>query len=152
MTVEEIIDEMEGLLLDASRVPFTNKRVIEEDDLGRLIDELREVLPGELMEANRILSERQRILEDAQKEAQGIIDQGKSYIHRLTDENVIARQAQEQANDILQQAQKDSRDLRSDAVSYADDVFSYLEDNLVKALEVVRQGHGKLHQAQTKND
>ncbi len=147
MTVEEILEEMEGLLLEASRVPFTNKRVIDEDDLGRLIDELREVLPGELMEANRIISERQRIMEDAQKEAQGIVDQGKNYIHRLTDENAIARQAQEQANEIIQQAHKEARDLRGDAMTYADDVFSYLEENLAKTLEVVRQSHGKLHQA-----
>jgi vacuolar-type H+-ATPase subunit H len=147
MTVEEILDEMEGLLLDASRVPFTNKRVIDEDDLGRLIDELREVLPGEIMEANRIISERQRILEDAQKEAQGIVDQGKDYIHRLADENAITRQAQEQANEILQQAQRESRELRSDSLTYADDVFSYLEESLVKALEVVRQSHGKLRQS-----
>lgn len=147
MTVEEIMEEMENLLLEAARVPFTGKRLIDEDDLGRLIDELREVLPGEIMEANRVISERQRILEEAQKEAQSIVDQGKNYIHRLTDENAITRQATEQANETLQQAQREARDLRSDAVTYADDVFSYLEDNLVKALEVVRQGHGQLHQA-----
>ncbi len=147
MTVEEILEEMENLLLEASRIPFTNKRVIDEDELGRLIDELREVLPGELMEANRVVTERQRILEEAQKEAQGIVDQGKSYITRLTDENAIVRQAQEQAGEIIQQAQKEARDLRADAVVYADDVFCYLEDNFAKALEVVRQGHSKLQQA-----
>ncbi len=147
MTVEEILEEMENLLLEASRLPFTNKRVIDEDDLGRLIDELREVLPGELMEANRIITERQNIIEAAQKEAQGIVDQGKNYITRLTDENAIVRQAQEQASEIIQQAQREARDLRTDAVIYADDVFSYLEDNFAKALEVVRQGHNKLQQA-----
>lgn len=147
MTIEEILDEMETLLLEASRVPFTNKRVIEEDELGRLMDELREVMPGELMEANRVLSERQRILEDAQKEAQNIVDQAKNYISKLTDENSITRQAQEQANDIIQQAKKSSRDLQGDAVAYADEVFAYLEENLEKALDTVRQGHNQLHQS-----
>lgn len=147
MTVEEILQEMENLLLDAARVPFTDKRVINEDDLGRLIDELREVLPGEIMEANRVLAERQRIMEDAQKEAQGIVDQGKNYIHRLTDENAITRQAQDQANEIVQQAQREARELRADALAYADDVFGYLADNLAKTLDVVRQSHGKLRQS-----
>ena len=147
MTVEEIIDEMENLLLEAARVPFTNKRVIDEDDLGRLIDELREVLPGEIMDANRIIAERQRILEDAQKEAQGIVDQGKNYIHKLTDENAITRHANEQAGDIIQQAQREARELKGDALAYADDVFGYLEENLAKALDIVRQSHGKLRQS-----
>ncbi|MDR3563863.1 MAG: HrpE/YscL family type III secretion apparatus protein [Negativicutes bacterium] len=150
MTIEQILEEMEALLLDSGRVPFTNKRLIEEDDLGHLIDEIREVLPGEIMEANRVISERQHILEQAQKDAQNIVDQAKNYIHKLTDENNITRQAQEQANEILQQARKTARDLQVDSVSYADDVFSYLEENLTRTLEAVRQGHGKLHQ--TKNE
>lgn len=146
MTVEEILEEMENLLLEAARVPFTNKRVIDEDDLGRLIDELREILPGELMEANRVIAERQRIMEDAQKEAQNIVDQGKNYIHRLADESAITRQAQEQAGEIIQQAHKAANELRGDSLAYADEVFSYLEENLIKALETVRGGHGKLTQ------
>jgi vacuolar-type H+-ATPase subunit H len=147
MKIEEILDEMECLLLEASRVPFTNKRLIEEDDLGRLMDEIRECLPSELMEANRIVSERQRILDDAQKEAQNVVDQAKNYITKMTDENTITRQAQEQANEIIQQARKASHDLQADSVAYADEVFSYLEDNLVRALETVRDSHGKLHQS-----
>ena len=146
MSVEEILDEMENLLLVSSRLWFTNKRLIEEDELGRLIDELREVLPGELMEANRIITERQQILEQAQKDAQNIVDNGKNYIHKLTGENNITRQAQEQAAEILEQARKSSRDLQTDSTAYADEVFGYLEDNLVKALEVVKQGHKQLHQ------
>lgn len=150
MTIEEILEEMENLLVDATRVAFTNKRLIDQDELGRLIDELHEVLPGELMEANRIISERQQILEQAQKDAQSIVDQAKNYIHKLTDENSITRQAQEQATEIVQQARKSARDLQTDSVAYADEVFSYLEDNLEKALEVIRQGHNKLHG--TKNE
>jgi hypothetical protein len=61
MSIEKILEEMENLLLDAPRVPLTNKRVVEEDDLARLIDELREEFPGEIMEATRIMQDRQHI-------------------------------------------------------------------------------------------
>jgi len=148
MTIEEILDEMENLLLESSRIPFTNKRLVGEDELGRLLDELREVLPGELMQANRIISERLQILEQAQKDAQTIVDQAKNYIHKLTDENTITRQAQEQANEILQQAQKASKDLENDSVKYADEVFSYLENHLEKTVEAIRQSHSKLLNSQ----
>ena len=49
------------------------------------------------MEANRIITERKLILEQAQRDAQNIVEQAKNYIHKLTDENSITRQAQEQA-------------------------------------------------------
>lgn len=146
MSIEEILDEMEIVLLDAPRVPFTNKRMVEEDEFARLLDELREALPVEVKEANKILNNRQKIMEDAQKEAQSIIDQGKNYVSKLTDENVITRQAQDQANEIVGQAQKSADELRADAVLYADNVFTHLEGNIEKAIEVIRQGHAALNQ------
>jgi len=146
MAIEEILDEIENILVDSTRVPFTNKLVIEEDDIIRLLDELRDVLPQEIKDAAKIVSERQRILEEAQKEAQNIVDQAKVYVTKLTDENIISKQAQEQANEIVLQARKAARDLQQESVVYAEDVFKHLESNLQKALEVVQQGHSHLQQ------
>ncbi len=146
MAIEEILDEIENMLVGSTRVPFTNKLVVEEDDIIRLLDELREVLPQEMKEAAKIVNERQRILEEAQKEAQNIVDQAKVYGVKLTDENIIAKQAQEQANELILQATKSARDLQKDSITYAEDVFKHLEANLQKALEVVQQGHNTLQQ------
>lgn len=146
MAIEEILDEIENLMVDSTRVPFTNKLVIEEDDLIRLLDELRELLPQEIKDAAKIVSDRQRIMEEAHKEAQHIIDQAKIYGTKLTDENTISKQAQEQANELLSQAQKAAQELRNDSITYAEDVFKHLEGNLQKALEVVQQGHSNLQQ------
>ncbi len=151
MNIEEILDEIDAILLEASRVPFTNKKVIEEDDLARLLDELREMLPEEISEAKGIVKERQRILDDAQKEARNIVEQAKNYISKLTEENVITKQAQEQANEIVLQAHKTARDLQGDAASYAVDVFKHIEANLAKALEIVHQGHCELQQSMKTN-
>lgn len=146
MNIEVILEELENLLLEAPRVPFTNKRMIEEDDFARLLDELREVLPTEVMEANHILKDRQRILEEAQREAHDIVDQGKNYVAKLADENIITRQAHEQAAEIMNEARKASLELKDDANTYASNVFSHLENNLEKALEIVRQGHASIPQ------
>ncbi|MBP1764876.1 MAG: hypothetical protein H6Q65_1934 [Firmicutes bacterium] len=141
MTIDEILEEMENLLVDATRVPFTNKRVIEEDDLTRLIDELQAALPAEIVEAGRLLNERNRIIEEAKKEAQATIDQAKAYVERLTDENVITQHAQEQAAEIIQQAHNHARDLQCDALRYAEGVFTHLSSNLSGAMEIVQRGH-----------
>jgi len=141
MTIDEILEEMENLLVDATRVPFTNKRVIEEDDLTRLIDDLQAALPGEIVEAGRLLNERNRIIEEAKKEAQATLDQAKAYVERLTDENVITQQAQEQAAEIIQQAHNHARDLQCDALRYAEEVFTHLSSNLGGAMEIVQRGH-----------
>ncbi|EGO65140.1 hypothetical protein [Acetonema longum] len=145
MSIQKILEEMDYLLLNASRVPFTNKRVIAVEDMTRLVDDLRENLPMEIMEANRIINERKRILEDVQRESQALIEQAKQYIVRLTDENAITRQAQEQAGEIIAQARNQAREMQNESLLYADGVFRSLEENLEKALEVVKTGRSSLH-------
>jgi hypothetical protein len=168
MKVEEILEEMENILLESGRVPFTNKRLVEEDDLARLIDDLRDAMPSQLVEAGRIVSDRQRILEEAQQKSDDIIQQAKAYHSKLTDENLITRQAQEQANEIVTQARKEAEDtmreaeakaseaiaaaqkgtqeLADDAMAYAEQVFGFVEENLAQSLEAVRNGHADLKQ------
>ncbi|MCM0760253.1 MULTISPECIES: ATPase [Sporomusa] len=152
MTIEKLLDDMETLLVEAARVPFTNKRVIEEDDLAKFLDDLRELMPKELDEAKHIIAERQRILDEAQKEAQSIVEQAKTYCIKLTDENLINKQAQEQANELVMQARKTAKDLQSDAVSYADEVFKHVLVHLERTLDVVQQGHRELQQNQKSQD
>lgn len=150
MSIEKLLDDMENMLIEAARVPFTNKRVVEEDDLAKFLDDFRELMPKELDEAKRIITERQRILDDAQKEAQSIVEQAKSYVIKLTDENIINKQAQEQASELVTQARKTAKDLQVDAVSYADEVFKHVLLHLEKTLDVVRQGHRDLQQNKSK--
>lgn len=158
MTIEEIFEELETLLMESSHVPFTNKRIIEEDELVRLLDYLREVIPQEVLEARKVLAERTQIIENAQRDAQRVVDQAKVYGAKMTDDNIISRQAQEQAQHVLQQTQEQARDLQRqaqeqakqlqlDSANYADEVFRHLAGNLEKALEVVRQGHAELHRS-----
>ena len=171
MKVEEILEEMENILLESARVPFTNKRLVEEDDFGRLIDELRESLPRELPEAQDVLKQRQRIMDEAQNRSNEIIQQAKNYMSKLTDENLITKQAQEQANELVNQARKEAeriareaeeianeiigkarkeaQELNSQAAQYADQVFELVESNLDQTLTTVRKGHSELRQSRT---
>ena len=168
MKGQEILEEMENILLESNRLPFTNTRVVEEDELARLIDELRDAMPSQLVEAGRIVSDRQRILEEAQQKSDEIVQQAKAYHSKLTDENLITRQAQEQAGEIVSQARKDSeqmirdaeqkaaeimemaqknaRELAMNAMDYAEQVFNYMEGNLSESLDTVRRGHDELKQ------
>jgi F0F1-type ATP synthase membrane subunit b/b' len=152
MKVEEILSEMEAIILESPRVPFTNKRVIEEDDLASVMDDLRDAMPSELIDAKRIIADRQRILDDAQREAQNIIEQAKTYVIRLTDENVITRQAQEQANELVQQARSSAEELRQDSIRYADEVFKHLEASLGCLTDAVQQSHQSLKGNSVKQD
>lgn len=145
MSMDEILDEIENLVVEARRVPFTNKCVIEDDDLVRLIDDLRNALPQEIQDASRLMQDRQTILNDAKHEANKIIDQAKAYAKKLTDEHEIVRQAQVQANEVMEKTLQNANDLKSDSLRYADEVFEHLVRNVSNTLEVVQQAKEHLN-------
>ncbi|MEM5767837.1 MAG: ATPase, partial [Bacillota bacterium] len=101
MKIEQLLDQLDTLLDEGMRVPFTNKVMLEEDVLERITDDLRHALPQEVTEAKKIVVDRQAILDEAQKEAQHIMDQAKGYVAKLTEESLITKQAQEQANELM---------------------------------------------------
>ena len=153
--VERILEELENLVLESTRVPLTKKRVIEEEPLSVLMDELRLVLPNELKHARQVLGEQQRILQEAQNEAKRIVDQAKEKADLLVREELIMQEAQEKSRNLLMKSQQEAESMRAaaesyanklqkDATDYANEIFSYIETTLQKTQEVVAQGHASL--------
>ena len=156
--VEQILEELENLVLESTRVPLTKKRVIEEEPLSVLMDELRMVLPNELKHARQILSEQQRILQEAQTEAKQIIDQAKEKAELMVREEPVMQEAQEKSRALMLKSQQEAESLRAaadsyagklqkDANDYANEIFSYIEATLQKTLETVSQGHASLQRS-----
>lgn len=146
MAIDEILDEIENLVVEARRVPFTNKCIIEDDDLIRLIDDLRSELPQEIQDANHLIEQRQQIINDAKREANSIVEQAKSYAVQLTAEHEIVKQAQGQANEIMEKTIENTNQLKEDSLQYADEVFRHLAHNVSSTLDVVQQAHVNLKQ------
>ncbi len=156
MAVNEILNEIENLVVEAKHLLFTNKSLVEENDLVRLVEDLRNELPLELKHAEEIVQEKQAIIDAAQAEAARIMEQAKNYAAKLTDENEIVIQAQEKAKAIMTQTQAQekeimektmasSQQLRSDADQYANQVFDHLIANVGSALQVVQQAKAELN-------
>lgn len=58
-------------------------------------------MPAELEQAKKVLSEKDKIISDAQHHAESMVAQAKDYIAKLTEESELVRQAQEHANQIV---------------------------------------------------
>ena len=144
MKINDVLDQLETLMLTSSRLPFTNKRIVEEDELFRLIDAMHDALPVAIMEADRIMAEKDRIAAEANKAAQEIVEQSKEYVNRLVEEHVIVEQAKEEGDRIIAEAREYALGLQESAVRYADNVFKCTEDDLSKTLAVVQNAHREL--------
>ena len=132
METRKLLEELENAVLNASDVPFTNKKMVDKEEVARIIDAINQSLPNE------------RILLDAEKKADDTIAQAKDYIARITEESELVKQAQERANQILDAANKSADELRTSSVTYATDVLKYVETNMENVLDSLKKNRQSL--------
>ena len=144
MDTRKLLEELENVIMNAGDVPFTNKKMINGDEVARLIDAINQSLPNELDSARRIVSDKERILLEAEKKADDTIAQAKDYIARITEESELVKQAQERANEVVSSANKSAEELRTGSVTYATDVLKYLETNIENVLEDLKKNRESL--------
>ena len=70
-------------------IPFSAKCIIEKEELLEIIKEVRLKLPDELKQAKWVKEERARILDEAQKEADGIVKEAENRIIAMIDDHEI---------------------------------------------------------------
>ena len=74
------------------------------EEMMDLINEIRIKMPDELKQAKWIKEERQRILVEAQKEAEGVVKEAENRIIAMIDEHEITRKAYDQKAEIIETA------------------------------------------------
>jgi vacuolar-type H+-ATPase subunit H len=125
-------------------MPFVGKCLVDKEEILEIIKEIRLKLPDDIKQAKWVKEERQRILLEAQKEANNIIKDAENKISSLIDEHEITKKAYEQANEIVANAQKNARDIRLGTREYADSILNKVEDILKDTIDVVQANRDEL--------
>ena len=58
----DLLDALEALLAEARRVPFSGSVMVNDEDLIQLVDRIRLSLPADVVQAQRLLDQRERVL------------------------------------------------------------------------------------------
>ena len=69
MEVLTLLETIEEMLERSANIPLTKKSLVDKDEILAVVNEIRTKLPDELKQAKWVKEERQKILVDAQKEA-----------------------------------------------------------------------------------
>ena len=134
MTIEEILDLMEDMLDNASSVPFSNKKIIDCEQMREYVDSIKLNMPTELKKAKDTARDRENILAEANKEAEEIIKTAEERAKVLVSKEEIVKQADEVANDQIKRAMKQADQIVAEAISKDRDIRNALASNLNKVL------------------
>ncbi len=144
MEILTILETLEDVVEKSVNVPVVGKCLIDKEEILEIIKEIRLKLPDDIKQAKWVKEERQRILLEAQKEANNIIRDAENKISSLVDEHEITKKAYEQANEIISNAQKNAREIRLGTREYADSILNKLEEILADTINVVQTNREEL--------
>lgn len=144
MEIFTLLENLEELLESGTKVPFSSKVMVDVEELREVLEDIRLKLPDELKQAKWVKEERQRIIEDAEKEAENLLKEADNKIISLVDEHIITKQALAQKEEIIENANKVSREISLGTRDYADAILEKVEDVLRETLDVVHNNRKEL--------
>jgi cell division septum initiation protein DivIVA len=140
MDILHLIDRLEEILNESRPFPFTHNVIVDEDRVLDLIDQMRVAIPEEVKKAQQLLAQRDRILAQAQEEANRTLALAREKSEQLVERDSIVQAAHARAEQIIAQSRQDIESTRHEADEYALDTLTRLEMELDRSLNQVRNG------------
>ena len=144
MEIFTLLENLEELVENGTKVPLSTKVLVDKEELSEILEEIRMKLPDELKQAKWVKEERQRIIMDAQKEADQIVKETETKIISLVDDHEITRQALAQKEEIIESADRVAREISAGTREYADALLERLEEILKETLTVIHDNRKEL--------
>lgn len=135
--LNELLDELQDTIDNASNVPFSKKVAVDKEELLEIIKDIKIALPNQLKQAEWVNNEKQKILDEAQKEADSLIAKTQSFIDEKIKESEITKLAEENAAKIIQNARAAEETIKNGAKVYALENLNRIYSNIAKINEQI---------------
>lgn len=149
--VDELMEELYSIVERAWHLPLSGgKAMVDGGEVKQLLDELRDNLPQETRQARAIVADRNQIIADAKREAEGIIRASEERAKRMVLQDEITKQAREQADSMVKQANSQCKEIQKATREYVDDLLRRTDDTLSENLTELRKTRQGIKNAQRK--
>ena len=140
MDILQLIDRLEELFNESKNIPLTRNVMVDEDRMLDIIDQMRIAIPEEVKKAQQLLGQRDRVLAQAQEEANRTLEIARQKADQLVAKDMVVQEAARRAEQILAQARTDAENVRIDADDYVLDSLNQLQAELERITNQVANG------------
>ena len=139
------------LINEARSVPLSASCVVHRGEILEILEGAREFLPSDLQQAEQIIADRERIIEEGRVSAESMIATAREDVARMVEQTAIVQSARAEAQRILDDARDLAAQEREEVEAYIDGRLATLEVILNKTLEAVARGRERLEGADDKD-
>jgi hypothetical protein len=140
MDILQLIDRLEELFNESKSIPLTRNVMVDEDRMLDIIDQMRIAIPEEVKKAQQLLGQRDRVLAQAQEEANRTLEIARQKADQLASREMVVQEAQRRAEQILAQSRADAETTRDDADDYVMRSLTQLQAELERISNQVANG------------
>ncbi|MBQ7725666.1 MAG: ATPase [Clostridia bacterium] len=145
MTLEELLEQFDEVLDSGIKIPG-KKTVVDIEKLRAVVDDIRLNIPAEIKQAKGIVADRSDIIQNAKREADGILRSAEERAKAMAAQEEIVKLAQQKAAEIITSAQTKSREMKKAAQDFVDDLMRRADEGLTANLGEVRKTRAALKQ------
>jgi hypothetical protein len=153
MTMDSIekINTALTLVDEARGVPLSASCVVHRGELMEILEGAREAMPVDLNMAEKIIADRDRLIEEGRTSAESMIATAREDVARMVEQTAIVQSARDEAQRILDDARDLAEQERQEVEAYIDGRLATLEVILNKTMEAVSRGRERLEGADDKD-
>ena len=151
MDIINIIDRLEALITTSTKVPATQRTLLDVNKVQELMDQLRLAVPQDVRAAKEILVNKDDIINLAEAERRRTKAQAEEEFQNRTNQSEVLKEAQRRARQIVEDAERKSARMisqaetelktsRAEVDAYAAKALRNLERQLTANLTSVRNG------------
>lgn len=149
--IEQTIDEMQEYIESCKTQPLSNgaRIIVNREEIEELLNVLREALPKEIKNYQKMVSNQEAILANARAKAEEIVAAAEIQTSELVSEHEIMQQAYAHANEvvsiatnqaqeILDTATTEANEVRMSAITYTDDMLKSLQEIISNSIDTAK--------------
>jgi hypothetical protein len=140
MDILQLIDRLEELFNESKNIPLTRNVMVDEDRMLDIIDQMRIAIPEEVKKAQQLLGQRDRVLAQAQEEANRTLEIARQKAEQMVAKDMVTIEAQRKAEQIIAHARAEAENTRGDADEYVINSLMQLQDELERITNQVNNG------------
>ena len=144
LDIEELLLRARDQIETARSVPMSASVMVNRDELLVLVDDAIAGLPEEIRQARWLLKEREEFLAKARREAEDIIDAGRTQAERMVERTEVVRDARRVSQQVVDDANAEARALKHEAEDYIDQKLAAFEVILDRTMQAVQRGRERL--------
>ena len=130
MSITDLINAMEDIILQGQLPLMHKKSMVNTEEMLGMLDEMRKSLPEEIKAANHVRKEKNKLIVDAQQEAEKIRSDVRREVEARVQQSDIAEEAYAYGNKLVMDARQECEELRQGTFEYLNEKIGELSKTL----------------------